>query len=265
MAYSDKKQKLIDIFEDTRDFYENDPVLSEAVSASKKSTRLYAEDEYPVLPVLGTVESLWLVADDPSGSLAAQGAAMAAIQAIEKGAANDPVIHGQEIRIKNARTFEAAMQLHKEFPDKKIAVLNFASATRPGGGVKHGSSAQEEALCRCSTLFPTLDRNFLWKQYYDVNRAVGSALYSDACIYSPGVIICKTDETFPRRLTKDEFVSVDVISCAAPNLRTEPSNQYNPMAGKPVSISLKQLHDIQLSRASHITDRQRRLLIRFSK
>ena len=252
MAYPDKKQKLIDIFKDTQDFYENDPFLADAVARSRKETRLYGKDEYPDLPVLGTIENLWLVADDPNGSLAAQGAAMEAILAIEKGAPNDPVIHGGEIRMKNARTFEAAMQLRKEFPDKKIAVLNFASATRPGGGVKLGSSAQEEALCRCSTLFPTLDRRFLWQQYYDVNQAAHNALYDDALIYSPGVIICKTDEAFPKRLAKDDFVSVDVISCAAPNLRMEPSNKYNPMAGKPVSISQQQLYEIQLSRARHI-------------
>ncbi|MBQ7059524.1 MAG: TIGR02452 family protein [Firmicutes bacterium] len=248
----DKKAQNIEVFNDTQLFYQTDPVLINAVDQSRKGTRLYAEDEYPDLPVVGTIEHLWLVADDPNGSLGAQGAALEAIRAIENGAPNDPVIHGQEIRMDNARTFEAAMKLRKEFPDKKIAVLNFASATRPGGGVKHGSSAQEEALCRCSTLFPTLDRRFLWQQYYDVNRAAHNALYNDVLIYSPGVVICKTDEKVPKRLPQDKFVTVDVISCAAPNLRKNPSNIYNPAAGAPVQISLQQLYEIHLSRAKHI-------------
>lgn len=33
------------------------------------------------------------------------------------------------------------------------AILNFASAKYPGGGVRHGSIAQEEDICRNSTLY----------------------------------------------------------------------------------------------------------------
>lgn len=42
--------------------------------------------------------------------------------------------HRCEIVVTPSRTFEAAMRLHKKYPDKKIGVLNFASAMRPGGG-----------------------------------------------------------------------------------------------------------------------------------
>ena len=249
---NDKQQKNIEVFEDTQQFYQTDPALIKAIEESRKGTELYREDIYPELPVVGTIERLWLVADDPNGSLGAQGAAMDAIEAIRNGAPNDPVIHGQEIRMDNARTLEAAMQLHKEFPDKKIAVLNFASATNPGGGVKRGSSAQEEALCRCSTLYPTLNQGFLWDHYYNKNRAAHNALYNDGLIYSPGVVICKTDEKHPKRLPQDQFVTIDVISCAAPNLRSKPSNIYNPAAGNPVKVTAQQLYEIHLTRAMHI-------------
>lgn len=219
---------------------------------SRKNTKLYEPDDYPDLPILGTVESLWAIADNPDGSISAQGAAYAAMKEIENGAPNDPVVHMQEVRVSKHKTFEAAMALHKEFPDKKIAVLNFASATRPGGGVKNGSSAQEESLCRCSTLFPTLDRRWLWQKYYDVNRAAKDVIHTDACIYSPEVVICKTDESIPKRMTPDEFVTVDVISCAAPNLRNEPANWHNPETGKPVRMDGEQLYEIHLKRAQHI-------------
>ena len=43
-----------------------------------------------------------------------------------------------QIIVSAKRTFEAAM----EYSGKKVAVLNFASASNPGGGVVNGSSAQ---------------------------------------------------------------------------------------------------------------------------
>lgn len=46
----------------------------------------------------------------------------------------------------------------------------FASATHPGGGVRNGSTAQEEALCRCTTLLPCLTIYDLSRKYYDFHR-----------------------------------------------------------------------------------------------
>ena len=245
---TDPRARNMAVFADTQQFYQTDALLRKAVEESKRGTLLYAADEYPELPVMGSLEELWKIADDVNGPIQAQGAAMAAIRAIAKGAPNDPVIHGQEIRLDDARTFEAAVKLRKEFPDKKIAVLNFASATTPGGGVKNGSAAQEEALCRCSTLYAALDRPFLWQQFYLKNRAAHSRLYSDALIYSPGVVICKTDDKAPKRLTRGQFVTVDVISCAAPNLRGDAADP----SGASARIPLRQLYELQLSRARHV-------------
>ena len=210
----DRREKLIDIFRDTQRFYREDPVLASSLETSRKSTVLYEANDYPTLP------------DSPKRNAL--------------------------VRVSDSKTFEAAMRLHKAYPDKKIAVLNFASASRPGGGVKNGSSAQEESLCRCSTLFPTLDQSWLWRNYYDINRAARDVRHSDACIYSPGVIICKTDESLPRRMDPVDFVTVDVISCAAPNLRNEPANWHNPETGKPIHMNSDELYSIHVCRGKHI-------------
>ena len=54
-----------------------------------------------------------------------------------------------EIIVSKKRSYEAAAG----YPGERVCVHNFASATNPGGGVTKGSSAQEECLCRCSTLY----------------------------------------------------------------------------------------------------------------
>lgn len=49
------------------------------------------------------------------------------------------------------RSFEAAKGYH----GKKVAVLNFAN-NHSVGGAPYSAGAQEESLCRCSTLYPCL-------------------------------------------------------------------------------------------------------------
>ena len=134
----------------------------------------------------------------------------------------------------------------------RIAVHNFASATNPGGGVKFGSRAQEESLCRCSTLYPVLNTPENVKRFYDVNRRLRNPLHDDACIYTPEIVVCKSDIDHPTRLPRDRWDLVDVLTISAPNLREHPNNQNNPGNDTSIKISAEELFALHESRLRHM-------------
>lgn len=101
----------------------------------------------------------------------------------------------------------------------RVAVLNFANAFNPGGGVVHGAMAQEECLCRSSDLYCALTLPYLKKNYYDHNSKTVGDLGTDAVIYTPGVTVFKSDDALPVMLPKP--FQVDVITCAAPCINPE--------------------------------------------
>lgn len=76
--------------------------------------------------------------------------------------------------------------------------------------------------------------------------------YTDACIYAPGVLVIKTDTNSPQRLPADKIYPVDVITCAAPNLRPQPNNPMNPGRDKPVRLTREQIRTLHLQRARKI-------------
>ena len=62
-----------------------------------------------------------------------------------------------EVEIRNQDCVSVAAEYSLEV-GASVWILNMASASKPGGGVLKGCNAQEEHLCRCSTLLPHLDR-----------------------------------------------------------------------------------------------------------
>lgn len=123
-----------------------------------------------------------------------------------------------KIVVSKSTSFGAARKYNGE-----IAVLNFASATNPGGGVTHGSFAQEECLCRCSTLYNNLILKEAADKFYLPHRSGLSPLHNDDIIYTPGVVVFKSDDYKDYGTTKN----VNIITCAAPNLREVPKNEFN--------------------------------------
>lgn len=156
-----------------------------------------------------------------------------------------------KIVVSKKRTFEAA----GNYKNKKVAVLNFASASNPGGGVVNGSFAQEESLCRCSTLYYNLTEDYMWTNFYQPHRRQGNPIHNDDLIYTPEVVIFKSDTESPELLPEEKWQKVNVITCAAPNLRDASSNPYNIFDGnKSIQISDNILQEIHEKRARKILD-----------
>ena len=156
-----------------------------------------------------------------------------------------------KVVVSGKRSLEAAEEYAKQ--GKKVCVLNFASATNPGGGVVNGSSAQEECLCRCTTLYPCLNNDALWEAFYAPHRKTANPLYNNDCIYTPGVRVFKSDANFPEPLVQKDWWNVNVLTCAAPNLRERPSNAMNPHAGdKAAKITSAELEKLLMARIRRI-------------
>lgn len=161
-----------------------------------------------------------------------------------------------KVIVSKKRSLEAA----STYKSKKVCVHNFASATNPGGGVTRGSDAQEEAICRCSTLYFNIIEKEIGSNFYEKHREMlksgrMDATYNDDCIYTPGVTVFKTDTVLPQIMSEKDWYQVDIITCAAPNLREHPSNSMNPDSGnKKIRVSDKALMDLHIKRMSRILE-----------
>ncbi|MCM1382476.1 MAG: TIGR02452 family protein [Muribaculaceae bacterium] len=212
MFNNDARIKRVEIFEDTMKMCKSER-LANLIKNSIENTIFYAENDYPEIKNKG---------------------------------------FETKISVTKERSFECAARLSKEYSGSKICVHNFASATNPGGGVTNGSSAQEEALCRCSTLYPCLTEKNLHEKFYRMHRNKKDLRYTDCCIYTPEITVIKSDTDFPEPLAEELRFNVDVLTCAAPNLREKPYNSMNPGSAKPLKVSDKELFQIHEKSAEHM-------------
>ncbi len=145
----------------------------------------------------------------------------------------------------NEDSFTRARKITEQFSndladadEKPVLVLNLANAVHPGGGVRNGAKAQEEDLCRKSSLLLSLEsRNAL--PYYEYNRSLHTYMGSDAVIIHPQVEIIKDD----KGNLLDNSVIAAVMTCAAPMLRNGldgmPQSEYEAMVYRRITGMLK--------------------------
>ena len=99
------------------------------------------------------------------------------------------------------------------------ALLNFASAGHPGGGVETGARAQEETICRRSTLtrfIYSFDAKYAFRYSYPLQPGNHYPIVSEfSVVYSPAVTVFRKGIDC---LFMEEPYDVAIITCAALNL-----------------------------------------------
>ncbi len=172
------------------------------------------------------------------------------ILSVKREIRRPPVLSSSEttVSVTTRRTMEAALHLKKRFHEDRIAVLNFANAYTPGGGVTSGATAQEECLCRVSTLYPVLTFFKAQKEYYQKNARDNSLLQPMRLVYAEDIVVFKSDTDTPALMDKNEWFTCDVITAAAPDLRDTIKDGKDHKA----DISEEALYDFHLNMALNI-------------
>ncbi|NGX44180.1 MAG: hypothetical protein K1060chlam3_00345 [Candidatus Anoxychlamydiales bacterium] len=151
-------------------------------------------------------------------------------------AKNEPLTYkvAQKVEIIEGDTFDVALTLKNEKKYKNVAVLNMANQTSPGGGFLQGSSAQEEALCRRSNLFDSINIHPIGRDKTNFNpylreKMKGSYQVPEfGAIYSPNILIYRGNQDVDGYAYLKNPEDVDVISSAAYDIahgsKSKPAN-----------------------------------------
>lgn len=110
------------------------------------------------------------------------------------------------IQVINSDSYEAARGYDH------VMVMNFANAAVPGGGFRLGATAQEEALCRNSTLYASISSEKA-DEMYRYNRLHPSAIPSEYMLFTRDVCVFRDVHC---RLLEMPY-NVSVITIPAPN------------------------------------------------
>lgn len=119
--------------------------------------------------------------------------------------------YNTQIIVQKSDSLSTAREIISNDDTAKVLVLNFASYKNPGGRYLDGCSAQEECLCRQSTLYPYLEAQ---KDFYNKNKKhLNSGFYGNEMIVTPNIKIFRDKDN---NLLSD-IINIGVITSAAIN------------------------------------------------
>ena len=216
----DNRQLRIEIFEGTRKLYQSNETLKSSVEKSCSEQKIYWEGE--------KID-------------------------FEKPRFSSPL----KLVVSDKKTVEAARKYTNA--GKKVCILNFASSVSPGGGVVNGSQAQEESICRVSTLYFALSDKTaeeFYNRHWDlINRGQFNRRNTDDIIYTPGVMAVRDDSNNEVELPENEWYQIDVITCAAPDIRSVgDKTEYIPEENELFREFVKRWNCILSAGAKHKAD-----------
>jgi len=113
---------------------------------------------------------------------------------------------GAKFSVFNCDSFEAASMYDRPL------VMNFANAIHVGGGFLNGARAQEESLCRCSTLYASISSDAA-AEMYNYNQEHLNPIDSDYLLLSRDVCVFRDKEC---NLLDNPFKAA-VLTIPAPN------------------------------------------------
>ena len=217
----DNRQIRLEIFEGTRRLYQSSDELANSVKKSRLHQKIYWEGER-----------------------------------IEYGQSrfNEPF----KFVLSKQKTVEAARKY--SISGKRTCILNFASSVSPGGGVVTGAQAQEESICRVSTLYFALSDSDTAGRFYDKHWELIRAnkmnrRNTDDVIYTPGIMVLRDDSANEVMLPREEWYEIDVITCAAPDVRRiGDETEYTPCENELMKEFVKRWKCILAAASKHEVD-----------
>lgn len=162
-------------------------------------------------------------------------------ESIRKSIAGEKVIREEErLAVKQVKGHPtitlspiSTLAAAEKYKGEKVCVLNFANNHTPGGA-PFSAGAQEETLCRSTTLYPCLlakEEDFYERHRRDFENGTLDNYGNNDVIYTPDVVVFKTHESEPRLLPQSKWFKINVLSAAAPELRDGDNPVSTPIRG----------------------------------